>query len=74
MNKIEKEKCLEIIALHNRGDGVIGASDDMEDIINLLNGRKEFEVEVQTLTKELKEFLRDEAEAFLPGPSLSEAI
>lgn len=63
-----------IIAFHNRGNGDFGASHDIEDIITVLNGRKELEDEVQVSTRGLQEFLRDEIEAFLLDPSFTEAI
>jgi len=63
-----------IIAFHNRGNGDFGASHDIEDIITVLNGRRELEDEVQASTEGLQEFLKNEIEAFLLDPSFIEAI
>ncbi len=63
-----------IIAFHNRGNGDFGASHDMEDIITVLNGRKELVSEVQDSTGKLQDFLRDEIEAFLLDSSFTEAV
>ncbi|MCG7927233.1 MAG: hypothetical protein JAY67_17055 [Candidatus Thiodiazotropha taylori] len=63
-----------IIAFHNRGNGDYSASHDIEDIITVLNGRKEIVDEVQTSTEELQEFLREEFEALLLEPAFTDAV
>ena len=63
-----------VIAFHNRGNGDFGASHDIEDIITVLNGRKELVDEVRSSSEKLQEFLRDEFEAFLLDPTFTDAV
>jgi len=63
-----------LIAFHDRGNGDFGASHDIEDIITVLNGRRELVAEVQASPDRLQKFLRDEIEAFLLDPSFIEAV
>lgn len=63
-----------VIAFHNRGNGDFGASHDIEDIITVLNGRKEIVDEVQASTKQLQEFLRDEFESLLLNSAFNESV
>lgn len=61
-------------AFYGRGHGDYGASHDLEDIINLIDGRPELIDEVEHCDGELHEYLREEIDGLLAEESFIEAI
>jgi predicted nucleotidyltransferase len=54
-----------IEAFHGRGRGDYGASHDLEDIINVVDGRIELADEIATADSEVRQYIVDEIDAFL---------
>jgi hypothetical protein len=61
-------------AFLQRGQGRYNESHDIEDIINVVNGRPELVEEVAEAQPEVREFLREEAEDLLLTDEFLEAI
>ena len=85
--KIELEPDLEILivtvpyflgtkldAFFGRGKGDYLVSHDMEDIINLINGRVEIIEDIQTSKADLKEFIINSLQGFLDDELFLEAL
>jgi len=61
-------------AFHNRGDNDFGASHDIEDIINLVDGRPELVTEVEAADEELRSYLKMEFEDLLTNTNFTPHI
>ena len=61
-------------AFHGRGNGDYLASTDMEDIVNVIDGRPELIDEVQNCTSEVREFLEDEFDRLLADASFTDQL
>ena len=61
-------------AFYDRGDGDYGASHDVEDIINVVDGRPELSDEVQAVTEKVRDYLRAEIEGLLADENFVDAI
>jgi predicted nucleotidyltransferase len=61
-------------AYYDRGNGDYGASHDLEDIINVVDGRPELNDEVQAATEKIREYLRGEFNELLADASFVDAI
>lgn len=57
-----------IEAFYDRGDGNFGASHDIEDIVNLVDGRPEIVDEVASASNEVRTYLREEFDDLLASP------
>lgn len=60
-------------AFHGRGNGDYGHH-DMEDIVNLVDGRVELVVEVQSADPLVKAFIMQEFDDLLADPAFSELL
>ena len=60
-------------AFHGRGGGDFG-SHDLEDIINVIDGRPSIAEEVRNQSEPLQEYLRDELEELLSTPAFLDAL
>lgn len=63
-----------IEAFQGRGNGDYLASHDLEDMITLINGRKELLNEILTAPADLRSFLADTFSGFLANPDFVESI
>ncbi len=61
-------------AFHGRGQGDYLGSTDMEDIVNVIDGRPELIDEVQNCTSEVREFLEDEFDRLLADASFTDQL
>jgi predicted nucleotidyltransferase len=61
-------------AFYDRGNGDFLASHDLEDIVNLIDGRPELLAEVDASTPELRVYLREEFEALLANEGFTQAL
>jgi predicted nucleotidyltransferase len=61
-------------AFYDRGNGDYGASHDLEDIINVVDGRPELNDEVQAATETVRDYLRGEFDDLLADPRFINAI
>lgn len=61
-------------AFYDRGNDDFLASHDLEDIINLIDGRAELPTEVSASTPELREYLREEFEGLLADERFTQAL
>jgi|SRR5688572_4292735 len=61
-------------AFHHRGEGDYGGSHDIEDIINLVDGRPELVAEVEAVDEALRDYLQTEAEAMLTDTNFTPYI
>jgi predicted nucleotidyltransferase len=57
-----------IEAFYDRGGGDFGASHDIEDIVNLIDGRPELTDEIGSATNEVRNYLREEFDDLLGSP------
>lgn len=63
-----------IEAFYGRGNGDYGRSHDIEDILNLVDGRPELRREIEIADFELRNYLRDEVDELLATPEFVESI
>jgi predicted nucleotidyltransferase len=63
-----------IEAFHGRGNGDYLASHDLEDMITLIDGRKELLSEIMAAPANLRSFLADTFRCFLANPDFVECI
>jgi predicted nucleotidyltransferase len=61
-------------AFYDRGEGDFRASHDLEDIVNLVDGRAELLTEVGAASQELQEYLRDEFDDLLADTNFTDAL
>lgn len=61
-------------AFFDRGQGDYAASHDLEDIINVIDGRPELVAEVNATSDVVREYLRDEFDGLLADKSFVDAI
>ncbi len=61
-------------AFYDRGQGDFRASHDMEDIVNLIDGREELLTEVAASSSELQEYLRSELDELLTDDNFIDAL
>lgn len=61
-------------AFHHRGDNDFGASHDIEDIINLVDGRPELVAEVEAADEEIRGYLQTEFEDLLTNTNFTPHI
>lgn len=61
-------------AFYDRGEGNYGASHDMEDIVNLVDGRPEITQEVRDSDSELRAYLAEEVDGLLGEPRFTEVL
>ena len=63
-----------IEAFRGRGNNDFRASHDLEDIITLIDGRKELLAEIRSTPADLRQFLADSFRGFLSTPEFIESI
>lgn len=61
-------------AFHGRGNGDYLGSTDLEDIVNVVDGRPELIEEVSATLPEVRDFLRDEFDGLLADESFTEQL
>lgn len=61
-------------AFANRGKGDLLGSHDLEDIVNVLDGRPEIEDEIAMVSEELRRYLAEQCRAMLALPSFMDAL
>lgn len=61
-------------AFYGRGNGDYGASHDIEDIMNLVDGRPELLIEIEHADHILRDYLKDEVEDLLAEPLFIDTI
>jgi predicted nucleotidyltransferase len=61
-------------AFYGRGNDDYGQSHDMEDVINLVDGRPELIQEIEDQEPELRNYLREEVDALLANPRFVESV
>ncbi|MGJ7581507.1 hypothetical protein ACSFA3_15100 [Variovorax sp. RHLX14] len=61
-------------AFHGRGNGDYLGSTDMEDIVNVIDGRPELIDEIQSCPSEVKEFLENEFDRLLADASFTDQL
>jgi len=61
-------------AFYDRGDSDYRASHDLEDIVNLVDGRAELPAEIAASSTSLKDYLREEIDDLLANADFTEAL
>jgi predicted nucleotidyltransferase len=63
-----------IEAFHDRGNGSFGSSHDIEDIVNLVDGREELTSEIRAADEAVRTYLANELDDLLGQPSFIEGL
>jgi predicted nucleotidyltransferase len=61
-------------AFHGRGNGQYGESHDLEDVVNLLDGRPGILEEIRTADSDVREYLEDEVGVLLGLPGFVDSL